>query len=697
MADVTLTVALQPTADLRNIESQIDGLLKGFEGKKRPLRIDFELSKDAQATLDRINTSLNQIQSKATSTASAVKRANAGISGENIKKQTDNTRLAYKQIIKDAEKYYKTLDKYKKLSTDIFRGDNGVYQSKSGKWSILATELNDVTKAFDNIERSKNKLSQDLRQKLDSDLSLLKRKYGILDEQRINKQSERDNVQAIKLQEKAQKDAIKLQEKIQKDAERAESKSLSTLGKAEKSLLNWSKARNSANEESRAAYKNLENATSALREARKEYDGSAESAKHLAKAEKEASDTIKKTEEVLVKNEDASKSYGSRMAGLASKFASWLTISQGIMLAIRSVRKMVDEAIAVDDAMTQMQIVTKAGSGQMEQFGETAAKVAKKTSSSMTDIIDSATTYARLGYDMNTSTNLAEYTSMISKVGDINVADVQSAVTAIVKAFKIDATDTAQIQSVFDKLIVTGNNLPVSVSELAEGLNNAASSLAAGGNSYEESLAMLAASNATVQDISKSSTGLRTIVARIRNTKTELDSLGESMTDAEYNKIVETLTGKGVSLTDANGNLRDTFDILNDIARVSKDLKANSPNDYAALAETLAGTRMQNVFFSIVENWDEATKAMDLMGSDSLGALDTAFGTYEESISAHVQKFKTQFQELSTTVVGSDFAKGIVDIGTGLLSFATATSRLAGTLPTLASLVAIIKTIQSVS
>ena len=85
------------------------------------------------------------------------------------------------------------------------------------------------------------------------------------------------------------------------------------------------------------------------------------------------------------------------------------------------------------------------------------------------------------------------------------------------------------------------------------------------------------------------------------------------------------------------------------------------------------------------------------MGDDSLGALDTAFGTYEESISAHVQKFKTQFQDLSTTVVGSDFAKGIVDIGTALLSFTTATSKLSGTFMTLSSLVAILATIKSIS
>lgn len=684
MADVTLTVALQPTADLSNIESQIDGLLKGFEGKKRPLRIDFELSKRTQSSLDKINTSLTQIQAKALSTASAMKQIKNGIDGEDTKKQEERTQSAYNQALNAAKKYYSTLERYKKLDTDIFKNDSGIYQSKNGKWAVLATELNDVTKAFNDIESAKKNLSPQLSKQLDADLSALKRKYDLENELRNNKKATSDEAK------RADQEAKSLAEQ-----EKSTQKILSLQKRIDKMRRNYTASAYNSN--TKDAFGGLENRSKYIDDLIARLNNGSITLEQFNQEYRQLQELTDKDEKSFLDNGTNRKSFVDNFKNMAAKFGTWLTASQVIMASVRTMKAMVKEAIAVDDAMTQMQIVTKAGSSQMEQFGETAAKVAKRTSSSMTDIIDSATTYARLGYDMNTSTNLAEYTSMISKVGDINVADVQSAVTAIVKAFKIDAADTAQIQSVFDKLIVTGNNLPVSVSELAEGLNNAASSLAAGGNSYEESLAMLAASNATVQDISKSSTGLRTIVARIRNTKTELDSLGESMTDAEYNKIVEALTGNGVSLTDANGNLRDTFDILNDIARVSKDLKANSPNDYAALAETLAGTRMQNIFFSIVENWDEAKKAMDLMGEDSLGALDTAFGTYEESISAHVQKFKTQFQELSTTVIGSDFAKGIVDVGTGLLSFATATSKLAGTLPTLASLVAIIKTIKSVS
>ena len=150
------------------------------------------------------------------------------------------------------------------------------------------------------------------------------------------------------------------------------------------------------------------------------------------------------------------------------------------------------------------------------------------------------------------------------------------------------------------------------------------------------------------------------------------------------------------SLTDSQGNLRNTYDIIKDIAGVAKELKETNPNDYAALAETLAGTRMQNVFFSLVENFGEAEKAMSLMG-ESAGALNDAFSTYSESIAAHVQQFKTQFQELSVAIVGSDLVKGVIDFGTGLLGLATAISKAGMTIPTLLALWSAIRTAKSIS
>ena len=88
------------------------------------------------------------------------------------------------------------------------------------------------------------------------------------------------------------------------------------------------------------------------------------------------------------------------------------------------------------------------------------------------------------------------------------------------------------------------------------------------------------------QDAAKSSTGLRTIAARIRNTKTELDDLGETMTTAQYEELVDMLTKHNVALTDVNNEYRSTYDIMSDIA---KQWSKMTSMEQAALATAMSG------------------------------------------------------------------------------------------------------------
>lgn len=272
-----------------------------------------------------------------------------------------------------------------------------------------------------------------------------------------------------------------------------------------------------------------------------------------------------------------------RVKNIASMATGLWSTYQIIMKCVTYTKKMIQETIALDSAMGQLQIVTKATNAEMSMFYNNLSNTAKEIGASMTDLTDSATTFARLGYSMNESSMLAKYTSMLKNVGDIDVGDAQNAMTALIKAYDLDVKD---IETVMDKMVEVGNNFPISVSEIATGVNNAGSMLAAAGNTYEQTIAMLTAANTTVQDISKSSTGLRTIAARIRKTKTELDDLGEAMTEAEYDDLVNALTKYNVKITDVNGEFRSTYDIIKDIAAIWDTLDSKSQ---AALTEKLAG------------------------------------------------------------------------------------------------------------
>lgn len=470
--------------------------------------------------------------------------------------------------------------------------------------------------------------------------------------------------------ERQQSDALR-------DGDSALAKYNSSIIVAEKRLKDWSAAESSKNASSRAAYAALQDAINRVNAAATAYNSTngrtVANAEELTAANAALSTQLKETERTLRATGDNTKSFSERLGGLAEKFGAWLSVTQVIMLAVRAVRQMVKASVELDSAMTQMQIVTKASTKEMEEFGDAAAKVAKRTASTITDIVDSATVFARLGYTMDESTKLAEFTAMLQNVGDIDVSDAQDAITSIIKAYDIDAT---QIESVMDKLVEVGNHFPISVSQIAEGMTNASSTLHAAGNSFEQSVALLTAANTTIQDAAKSSTGLRTIAARIRNTKTELDDLGEVMTEASYEELVQTLTDCGVALTDINGEYRSTYDIMSDIANKWDTLDSMRQ---AALATALSGTRQQAIFYSIIENFQEASGAMESM-TNSAGALTDAYKVYLDSAKAHIDIFKASFQELAKNFIDAGFIKTVVDFGTTILNILNAVAKLISTI-----------------
>jgi len=165
------------------------------------------------------------------------------------------------------------------------------------------------------------------------------------------------------------------------------------------------------------------------------------------------------------------------------------------------------------------------------------------------------------------------------------------------------------------------------------------------------------------QNISKASTGLRTIAARIRKTVSEEDG-DEMINEAKYEEMVNALTKRHVKLVDdLTGEYRSTYDVLRDIAAVWDDMNSM---EQAATIEALAGTRQQNIFSSIITQFREAEDAIKAM-DNSAGALSESYGIYMDSIQARTNIMKAAFEELSMNFVNSDFAKESIDFLTTLL------------------------------
>lgn len=333
---------------------------------------------------------------------------------------------------------------------------------------------------------------------------------------------------------------------------------------------------------------------------------------------------------------------------------------------IRQAAKDAVEAVKeIDSALTQVQIVTGISDKELKQFASDAAAVAKEIGATITEVIKSTETFARLGYSLNESLDLSGLVGKYANVAATTVEDATESLTSIMKAFNYTPS---QMEGVVDELVKVGQEYAVSAAELGQALQRGGAALEAGGNTIEESIALIAAGNAAVQDATAVGTTLKTVSMRIRSSTAELEAMGETVDDlvkssSDLRNEIMALSGVDIMLDE--NTYKSTYQILNEIAKVWDRL-----NDVqqATLLEDLAGKRNANVVKSVITNLQDLEGAYE-SASNATGTLAAANEVYMDSIEAKTKVLQASFESLAVNTFDSGLVKGIVDATNALVVF----------------------------
>ena len=169
----------------------------------------------------------------------------------------------------------------------------------------------------------------------------------------------------------------------------------------------------------------------------------------------------------------------------------------------------------IDLAMTELKKVTDETASTYDKFMNSAYSSAGKVGATVSDFTNATANFARLGYSMDESANMAETAIVYKNVAD-GINDIDTATSSIIstlKAFNVESTDT---MSIADKFNEVGNKFAITSAGIGDALTRSASALAAGGNTLDESIALITGANSVVQDPDVVGTALKTLSLRIR-------------------------------------------------------------------------------------------------------------------------------------------------------------------------------------
>lgn len=343
------------------------------------------------------------------------------------------------------------------------------------------------------------------------------------------------------------------------------------------------------------------------------------------------------------------------------QFVGFLSSATVVMQGFRAVEAMVDNVTKIDTAMVSLKKVTDETDASYNKFLQSASVNAKALGQDISDLVEQTATWAKLGYGLEDSQDLAKVSTVYANVGEVDNA---TAVSDLVTALKAFSNQGLEAIDVVDKLNNLSNKYAVSAADLGEGLKNSASSLALAGNSIDQSLSMITAMSEIIQDAGEAGNAVKILSMRLRGMKGELQDLGEDSDGIESISKIQTqllnLTNNKVNIFDDNGNFKSTYEIMKSIAAVWKDINQQGQSQ---IIEIIAGKQRSNSISALLTNMSTAEKAL-ADSSKSTGSAMAEESKWLESIEAKSKQLSSSIQDLSQTVVSSDLIKWIVDFGT---------------------------------
>ncbi len=342
-----------------------------------------------------------------------------------------------------------------------------------------------------------------------------------------------------------------------------------------------------------------------------------------------------------------------------------------VLNEIRKASKNASQAIEdVDKAITDLSIASgmtrEATAGLVKDYN----KFAQDLKSTTVEVTSAADDWLRAGKKMSEAKDLIQDSVMLSKLGQISSSEATEDLLATMNGYNMSAEE---LRKALDAMVAIDFQAATSSGDLATGLKYSASSAASAEVTFNKLVAILG----TVQDRTQQSaevvgTFANTMLSRYRDV-----TIGKYLSDdgEDISNYESVLKSVGIQLRDQQGEFRDFETVLQEMADKWSSLTSVQQN---ALIKVAAGTRQQNRFIALMENYNKVLELTEVAANSAGTAVDKFNNSYANSLEAKKSGLQSAFEAM---VINSDFDEvyaSILDATTALVKFVDETNALKG-------------------
>lgn len=344
---------------------------------------------------------------------------------------------------------------------------------------------------------------------------------------------------------------------------------------------------------------------------------------------------------------DAFGNIGAQIGLAMNKMLLWKVAGDVIFGTMRQIQDAQQYIIDLNKEMTNIRIVTNMSAESANNLSKEYNGLAKEYGATTIEVAQAATEWLRAGKSQEDTTELIKSSLMMSKLANMDAATATEKLGAVMNGFNLQAEQSI---GVLDRLVALDNAYQTSTEEIITAMQRSSAVAQSSGVDFEHLAAYITAVSSKTRTSAESiGESMKTMLTRMQTIKMGKFFEDETQSLSDVEKALAQ-PGIEIALRKSNREFRDMQDVINDIG---ERWETFDPIQQSIIAGAIAGTRQIEKFRTIMNNFPEIQRALNIE-IESGGLALSRYEIYLQSVEASSNRLRSNWEELVMTILNSD-------------------------------------------